>query len=84
MEMEQPVIRGSALGALNGEAKWVSAIEELMNAVDEYIPTPTRDSDKTFLMPVKTYLQLQDVELLLQDVCWTWNVIKVNEGKLLD
>lgn len=48
-----PVIRGSALGALNGEAKWVSAIEELMNAVDEYIPTPTRDSDKTFLMPVE-------------------------------
>ncbi|ATZ18321.1 elongation factor Tu [Mesoplasma melaleucae] len=48
-----PVIRGSALGALNGDAKWVSAIEELMNAVDEYIPTPTRDSDKTFLMPVE-------------------------------
>ncbi|AVN63991.1 MULTISPECIES: elongation factor Tu [Mesoplasma] len=48
-----PVIRGSALGALNGEAKWVAAIEELMAAVDEYIPTPTRDSDKTFLMPVE-------------------------------
>lgn len=48
-----PVIRGSALGALNGDAKWVTAIEELMNAVDEYIPTPTRESDKTFLMPVE-------------------------------
>ncbi|AVN62628.1 elongation factor Tu [Mesoplasma coleopterae] len=48
-----PVIRGSALGALNGEAKWVAAIEELMASVDEYIPTPTRDSDKTFLMPVE-------------------------------
>ncbi|PPE06726.1 elongation factor Tu [Mesoplasma corruscae] len=48
-----PVIRGSALGALNGDAKWVAAIEELMAAVDEYIPTPPRDSDKTFLMPVE-------------------------------
>ncbi|ATZ21154.1 elongation factor Tu [Mesoplasma coleopterae] len=48
-----PVIRGSALGALNGEAKWVAAIEELMASVDAYIPTPTRDSDKTFLMPVE-------------------------------
>ncbi|ATZ21862.1 elongation factor Tu [Mesoplasma tabanidae] len=48
-----PVIRGSAKGALDGDAKWVGAIEELMAAVDEYIPTPTRDSDKTFLMPVE-------------------------------
>ncbi|AHI53345.1 elongation factor Tu [Spiroplasma culicicola] len=48
-----PVIRGSALGALNGEAKWVERVEELMNAVDEYIPTPTRDTDKTFLMPIE-------------------------------
>ncbi|WP_027063400.1 elongation factor Tu [Mesoplasma seiffertii] len=48
-----PVIRGSALGALNGDAKWVGAINELMAAVDEYIPTPTRDADKTFLMPVE-------------------------------
>ncbi|AEM69004.1 elongation factor Tu [Mycoplasma putrefaciens] len=48
-----PVIRGSALGALNGDAKWVGAINELMAAVDEYIPTPQRESDKTFLMPVE-------------------------------
>ncbi|MDQ0568016.1 elongation factor Tu [Mycoplasma yeatsii] len=48
-----PVIRGSALGALNGDAKWTGAITELMAAVDEYIPTPQRDSDKTFLMPVE-------------------------------
>ncbi|WP_026389262.1 elongation factor Tu [[Acholeplasma] multilocale] len=48
-----PVIRGSAKGALDGEAKWVSAIEELMDAVDSYIPTPERQSDKTFLMPVE-------------------------------
>ncbi|QBQ08165.1 elongation factor Tu [Spiroplasma gladiatoris] len=48
-----PVIKGSALGALNGEAQWVAKVEELMNAVDDYIPTPTRDKDKTFLMPVE-------------------------------
>ena len=50
---DTPVIRGSALGALNGEEKWVKAIEELMDAVDTYIPTPTRDTDKPFLMPVE-------------------------------
>jgi elongation factor Tu len=48
-----PVIRGSALGALNGEQKWVEKIDELMNAVDEFIPIPTRLIDKDFLMPVE-------------------------------
>jgi len=48
-----PVIRGSALGALNGEAKWVEKVEELMNAVDEHIPIPVRLVDKDFLMPVE-------------------------------
>ncbi|MBX2969640.1 MAG: elongation factor Tu [Cyclobacteriaceae bacterium] len=48
-----PVIRGSALGALNGEPKWVEKVEELMNAVDEFIPIPTRLIDKDFLMPVE-------------------------------
>ena len=48
-----PVIRGSALGALNGEPKWVEKVEELMNAVDEHIPVPTRLVDKDFLMPVE-------------------------------
>jgi elongation factor Tu len=48
-----PVIRGSALGALNGEAKWVEKVEELMKAVDEYIPLPVRLIDKDFLMPVE-------------------------------
>lgn len=48
-----PVIRGSALGALNGDAKWVGAIEELMEAVDTYIDTPERQTDKPFLMPVE-------------------------------
>jgi elongation factor Tu len=50
---ETPFIRGSALGALNGEEKWVEKVNELMDAVDEYIPTPVRDNDKPFLMPVE-------------------------------
>jgi elongation factor Tu len=48
-----PVIRGSALGALNGEPKWVEKVEELMDAVDEHIPLPIRLIDKEFLMPVE-------------------------------
>lgn len=48
-----PVIQGSALGALNGEPKWVEKVEELMNAVDEYIPLPERLIDKDFLMPIE-------------------------------
>jgi len=48
-----PVIRGSALGALNGEPKWVEKIDELMVAVDEFIPIPIRLVDKDFLMPVE-------------------------------
>ncbi|MCS6824201.1 MAG: elongation factor Tu [Cytophagaceae bacterium] len=48
-----PVIRGSALGGLNGDPKWVKTIEALMDAVDEYIPLPTRVIDKPFLMPVE-------------------------------
>jgi len=48
-----PVIQGSALGALNGEAKWVETVEALMDAVDTYIELPPRDIDKPFLMPVE-------------------------------
>jgi elongation factor Tu len=48
-----PVIRGSALGALNGEAKWVAKVDELMKAVDEFIPLPVRAIEKDFLMPVE-------------------------------
>jgi elongation factor Tu len=48
-----PVIQGSALGALNKEAKWVPAIFELMEACDNWIPLPQRDVDKPFLMPVE-------------------------------
>jgi elongation factor Tu len=48
-----PVISGSSLGALNGEPQWVAKIEELMEAVDTYIPSPERAVDQPFLMPVE-------------------------------
>jgi elongation factor Tu len=48
-----PIIRGSALGGLNGDAKWEDKIMELMDAVDSYIPIPPRDVEKPFLMPVE-------------------------------
>jgi elongation factor Tu len=48
-----PVIKGSALKALEGDAAWEEKVVELMNAVDEYIPTPARDTEKPFMMPVE-------------------------------
>jgi elongation factor Tu len=48
-----PVIAGSALGALNGEAQWEEKVMELMEAVDTYIPTPERSTDRPFLMPIE-------------------------------
>ena len=48
-----PVIQGSALGGLNGDAKWVATIDALMDAVDSWIPLPKRDVEKAFLMPVE-------------------------------
>jgi elongation factor Tu len=50
---DTPIVLGSALGALNGEPKWEEKIMELMGAVDTYIPTPERDHDKPFLMPIE-------------------------------
>ena len=50
---EVPVIRGSALKALEGDPAWTPKIQELMDAVDSYIPTPQRDTDKPFLMPIE-------------------------------
>jgi len=48
-----PVIAGSALGAMNGDPKWEAKVQELMDAVDEYIPIPKREIEKPFLMPVE-------------------------------
>ena len=50
---EVPIVVGSALKALEGDAQYVAKIDELMDAVDSYIPTPVRDTDKPFLMPVE-------------------------------
>ena len=50
---DTPIVRGSALKALEGDPQWVAKVEELMDIVDEYIPTPQRDTDKPFLMPVE-------------------------------
>ena len=50
---ETPVVRGSALGALNGEAKWEQSVEALMKAVDEFVPLPKRDVEKPFQMPIE-------------------------------
>ncbi|MDA1027460.1 MAG: elongation factor Tu [Bacteroidetes bacterium] len=50
---DTPIILGSALGALNGEPQWEAKVMELMAAVDSYIPTPARDHDKPFLMPIE-------------------------------
>jgi elongation factor Tu len=54
-----PVIRVSALGALNGEAKWEKGILELMDAVDSYIPMPERVVDKPFIMPIEDIFSIQ-------------------------
>jgi len=54
-----PVIRGSGLKALEGDPEWVPAILELMEAVDEHIPEPERDTDKTFLMPVEDVFSIK-------------------------
>jgi len=54
-----PVIRGSALGALNGEAQWEAKVDELMEAVDKSVPLPARDVDKPFLMPIEDIFSIQ-------------------------
>ena len=53
-----PVIQGSALGALNGDPQWVAKVKELMASVDEYVPLPTRDVDKPFLMPIEDVMTI--------------------------
>jgi elongation factor Tu len=54
-----PVVQGSALGALNGEAKWVDSVVKLMDAVDQHIPEPQRDIDKPFLMAVEDVFSIK-------------------------
>ena len=54
-----PVIRGSATGAIEGKAEWVAKIDELMNALDTYIPDPIREVDKPFLMPIEDIFSIE-------------------------
>ena len=54
-----PVVQGSALKALEGDAAWEAKVDELMQAVDDYIPTPARETDKPFLMPVEDIFTIQ-------------------------
>ena len=56
---ELPICRVSALGALNGEPEWEKSVDELMAAVDSYIPLPKRDVDKPFLMPIEDIFSIQ-------------------------
>ncbi len=56
---EVPIVKGSALKALEGDAEAVKSIEELLKAVDEYIPTPTRELDKPFLMPIEDVFSIK-------------------------
>ena len=54
-----PIIRGAALPALNGDAKWEESIDELLDALDTYIPEPVRDIDKPFLMAVEDVFSIK-------------------------
>jgi elongation factor Tu len=54
-----PVVKVSALGALNSEDQWTKTVDELMEAVDKYIPQPERDKDKPFLMPIEDIFSIQ-------------------------
>src|SRR5207244_13023562 len=56
---DTPVIRVSALKALEGDAEWIPKIFELMDAVDGYVPEPTRELDKPFLMPIEDVFTIQ-------------------------
>jgi len=76
---DTPVIRGSALGGLNGDPKWEDTILSLMEAVDTYIPTPTRILDKPFLMPVEDVFSITGRGTVATGRIER-GVIKVNEG----
>jgi elongation factor Tu len=54
-----PVIRGSATGAMEGKPEWVKSIKDLMDALDTYIPTPVRETDKPFLMPIEDIFSIE-------------------------
>ena len=73
-----PIIRGSALGALNGVEKWSDSVMKLMDAVDEWIPTPAREVDKPFLMPIEDIFSITGRGTVATGRIET-GVIKVND-----
>ena len=75
---EIPVVRGSSLGALNGEEKWENAIIELINQVDSYIPTPERPVDQPFLMPIEDVMTITGRGTVVTGRVERWTV-KVGE-----
>src|ERR671928_742034 len=74
-----PVVRVSALGALNGEPQWEKTIDELMEAVDTYIPMPERQTDKPFLMPIEDIFSIQGRGTVVTGRIEK-GIVKVNEG----
>ena len=85
-----PVIKGSALGALNGEPKWEATVVELMDAVDAYIPTPERAVDKPFLMPIEDVFSITGrgtvatgrIERGIINVGNEVDIVGINEAKM--
>lgn len=73
-----PIVKGSALKALEGDPKYVDAIVELMNAVDESIPTPERDVDKPFLMPIEDVFSISGRGTVATGRCER-GVVKIND-----
>ena len=78
-----PIVRGSALGALNGVEKWVDKVMELMDAVDTWIPLPPRDLDKPFLMPVEDVFSITGRGTVATGRIETGRVKVGDEGELL-
>ncbi len=84
-----PVVKVAAFPALNGDAKWTAAVEELMDAVDDYIPQPVREVDKPFLMPVEDVFTITGrgtvitgrIERGVIKVNETVDIIGIREGK---
>jgi elongation factor Tu len=74
-----PVVKVSALGGLNGEPQWEKAIDDLMEAVDKYIPQPERQIDKTFLMPVEDIFSIQGRGTVVTGRI-EQGIVKVNEA----
>jgi len=85
-----PVIKGSALGALNGESQWEDKVMELMDAVDAYIPTPERMVDKPFLMPIEDVFSITGrgtvatgrIERGIINVGNEVDIVGINEAKM--